>query len=123
MERPATEPVMVPSSATVAAVFSQLCVLSETYASTVLGAAAPAPAPVILMVTLAADAPELMATTAMLPSTFRNAAVLTPPPLDPTRIAPGRTNRDQFANAQSRFATSYVFVLLSTLMSFSLVLL
>ena len=125
MERPATEPVMVPSSATVAAVFSQLCVLSETYASTVLGVAAPAPAPEILMATLAADAPELMATTAMLPSTFRNAAVLTPapPPLDPTRIAPGRTNRDQFANAQSRFATSYVFVLLSTLMSFSLVLL
>ncbi len=125
MERPATEPVMVPSSATVAAVFSQLCVLSETYASTVLGVVAPVPgpAPEILMATLAADAPELMATTAMLPSTFRNAAVLTPPPLDPTRIAPGRTNRDQFANAQSRFATSYVFVLLSTLMSFSLVLL
>ena len=76
------------------------------------------------MVTLAADAPELMATTAMLPSTFRNAAVLTPlPPLDPTRMAPGRTYRDQLANAQSRFATSYVLVLLSTLMSFSLVLL
>lgn len=75
------------------------------------------------MLTFAALPLELIATTAIAPSTFLNAAVLSPDgnPDVATRIAPGLTYRDQFANAHSRRLTSYVFVVLSTLISFSLV--
>jgi hypothetical protein len=116
----ATDPEMVPSWATVAAVDAQFRVLSDTKACT---ASAFTPPPEILTLTLAADPLELMATTATVPSSFRNAAVRTPfpPPLDPTLTAPGRTYRDQLANAHSRFDTSYVLVRLSTRISFSFV--
>jgi len=78
---------MAPSVATAAVVFSQLCVLSDTYASTAAGVA-----PDTLMLTLVADPPVLMAMTAMVPSTFLNAAVRTPlGAVVPTRMAPGLT--------------------------------
>ena len=106
----ATVPVIVPSAPRLAApgTFSQFRLLSDTYASTVVPSGISVPVPVILTLTLIADPDELIAMTAILPSSFLNAAVLNPlgNPAVLTRTAPGRTYRDQLASAQSRLETT-----------------
>lgn len=103
MDLAATLPLTLPSSPTVTAIFSHLWLASDTHPV----AAAALKSPDTLTLTADADPPVLIRTTATEPSTFLNAAVLTPdPPDDPTRTAPGRTKRDQLAKAQRRVATS-----------------
>lgn len=85
----ATDPEIVPSWANVAGVDSQFLVLSDTNACTAAGTTPP---PEIFTFTFDADPPVLMATTAIVPSSFLKAATRSPlPPLVPTRKAPGRT--------------------------------
>lgn len=88
----ATDPETVPSAASVAAVAAQFLDPSDTNACTAAGVTSPE----IFKFTVAADPLELIATTAIVPSSFLNAAVRSPfpAPLVPTRIAPGRTYRD-----------------------------